>query len=111
MDINNVPYLTFCSGMTRSDYRWSYETCQELEKSRTSPDNFSKGYLGEKEDVMDAVIARILSTKVGGAVFASHAFSKRAQQLIEHGIAKNVYTYRDPRDSIASSMRMDGKGY
>jgi hypothetical protein len=111
MDLNNIPHLTLCSGMTRSASRWSYQTCQELEKTRTPPEKFSKGYLGEKEDVIDSNMARILGTKDGGAVFASHAFSKRALQLIEHGIAKNVYTYRDPRDSIASSMRMDGKGY
>ena len=97
--------------MTRSASRWSYQTSMLLEKYRTPPELISTGYLGEKQDVIDGALVQILNTKIGGAVFASHAFSNRALQLIEYGKAKNVYTYRDPRDSIASSMRIDGKGY
>jgi hypothetical protein len=111
MDFKNIPRLIFCSGMTRSASRWSYQTCQELEKSRTPIEKFSVGYLGENEDIIDANIARVLHMNDGSAVFASHAFSPRALEIIKNRIAKNIYTYRDPRDSIASSMRMDNKGY
>ena len=111
MDRNNIPRLIFCSGMTRSASRWSYETCQELEKRQTPADKFSKGYLGENKNFIDSTIAKILTLNDGAAVFASHAFSPRALEIIKHGIAKNIYTHRDPRDSIASSMRMDHEGY
>jgi hypothetical protein len=111
MDLNNIPRLIFCSGMTRSASRWSYQTCQELEKSRTPIEEYSVGYLGENEEVIDANIACVLVMSKGAAVFASHLFSPRALEIIQHRLAKNVYTYRDPRDSIASSMRMDNKGY
>ena len=40
-----------------------------------------------------------------------HDFGKRSVQMILNGLAKNVYTYRDPRDAIASGMQIDGKGY
>ncbi len=111
MRLYKIPHITFCSGMTRSASGWSYETCQVLEKLRTPADRLTIGYMGETESNVDNLVAQMLTVEGGAAVFLSHIFGKRAIRVILSGIAKNVYTYRDPRDSIASSMRMDGKGY
>ena len=44
-------------------------------------------------------------------IFQSHSFGNRVLKMILSGLAKNIYTYRDPRDSIASIMRKDGCKY
>ena len=107
MDLKNISYVIFCSGMTRSASRWSYETCQELEKLRTPIEEISIGYVDEDASYVDANLVGIYHRR-GTSIFHSHAFGKRSVRMILAGLAKNVYTYRDPRDSIASSMRITG---
>jgi hypothetical protein len=109
--LDAIPTVIFCSGMTRSASRWSYETCKILERLRTPEDRISVGYLGEHDDYMDACVAAALKAQDGAAIFASHSISQRLVRMVLGGLAKNVYTYRDPRDSIASIMRIDGNGY
>ena len=99
--------------MPRSSSRWSQETCYELEKLRTAEDRIDCGYLGEnrisgkKALFVDAFVANAIKKNYGTLIFQSHSFGTRAVQIILSGLAKNVYTYRDPRDSIASIMRKE----
>ena len=105
--------MVFCSGLPRSASRWSQETCYELEKLRTAEDRIDCGYLGEnrisgkKALFVDAFVANAIKKNYGTLIFQSHSFGTRAVQIILSGLAKNVYTYRDPRDSIASIMRKE----
>ncbi len=101
------PNVIFCSGMTRSASRWSYQVYLILEKLRTPDKHISRRYLGEDDAHIDESLARALSAKEGAVVFTSHTFGKRSVQMVLKGLAKNLYTYHDPRDSIASSIRID----
>ena len=111
--ISKFPYMVFCSGMPRSASRWSQETCEELEKLRTPVDRIDCGYLGEIRIsgkgalIVDAFVANAIKKNYGALIFQSHSFGARVVQIILSGLAKNVYTYRDPRDSIASIMRKE----
>ncbi len=113
-NLSKFPYMVFCSGMPRSASRWSQETCQELEKLRTPEDRIDCGYLGENRIsgkgalVVDAFVANAIKKNYNSLIFQSHSFGTRVVKLILSGLAKNIYTYRDPRDSIASIMRKDG---
>ena len=109
--ISKFPHMVFCSGVHRSSSRWSQETCYELEKLRTAEDRIDCGYLGENRItgknalIVDAFVANAIKKNYITLIFQSHSFGTRAVQIILSGLAKNVYTYRDPRDSIASIMR------
>jgi len=109
--ITKVPHIIFCSGMTRSASRWSYETCETLEMLRTPETRIDSGYLGETDGIVDACVSQAMKASYDALVYNSHSFGKRTLRMILCGIAKNVYTYRDPRDSIASIMRISGREY
>ena len=97
--------------MTRSASRWSYETCHAFESLRTPTELIWDGYLGEDDDYMDACLAHALKAEQNAVVVSSHSLSKRLVRMVLNGLAKNVYTYRDPRDSIASIMRIASDEY
>jgi len=105
--------MVFCSGMACSASRWSQETCYELEKLRTAEDRIDCGYLGEnrisgkKALFVDAFVANAIKKNYITLIFQSHSFGTRILKMILSGLAKNVHTYRDPRDSIASLMRKE----
>jgi hypothetical protein len=109
--------MVFCSGLPRSASRWSQETCEELEKLRTPVDRIDCGYLGENRItgknalIVDAFVANAIKKNYITLIFQSHSFGTRVLKMMLSGLAKNIYTYRDPRDSIASIMRKDGCKY
>ena len=115
--MKNYPYVIFCSGMTRSASCWSYHTCKYIVGLRVPPEYITNGYLGEDDTYVDTCLSIALKASQSAGnekcvtMFMSHDFGKRSVQMILNGLAKNVYTYRDPRDAIASGMRIDGKGY
>ena len=80
-------------------------------------DRIDCGYLGEIRIpgkgalIVDAFVANAIKKNYDTLIFQSHSFGARVVQIILSGLAKNVYTYRDPRDSIASIMRKDGCKY
>ncbi len=109
--ITQLPYIIFCSGMSRSASSWSYKTCQALERLRTPENKIDCGYLNETDTLADAYVSTKMNSGYNTLIYFSHAINKRALRMIICGIAKNVYTYRDPRDSIASIMRNKGSKY
>jgi hypothetical protein len=109
--------MVFCSGMPRSASRWSLETCEELEKLRTPKSKIDCGYLGESsisgkgQHFVDAFVSNAIKENHDALIFQSHIFGDRVIKMILGGMAKNIYTFRDPRDSIASLMRNHGSAY
>ena len=106
-----LPYIIFCSGMSRSASSWSYKTCKTLVRLRTPENKIDCGYLNEADTFADAYVSTKMKSGYDALIYFSHVINKRALRMILCGIAKNVYTYRDPRDSIASIMRNKGCKY
>ena len=76
-------------------------------------DRIDCGYLGEIRIsgkgalIVDAFVANAIKKNYDTLIFQSHSFGARVVQIILSGLAKNIYTYPDPRDSIASIMRKE----
>jgi hypothetical protein len=95
----------FCSGMPRSASTWSYNVARLLTMKRQNsvwanfadtPETLDK-QLGEAEKQHETV-----------AVFKFHKASERVMQLLQAGIAVNVFTYRHPLAAIASWREIFG---
>ena len=111
LSTTRLPHIIFCSGMSRSASSWSYKTCLILERLRTPENKIDCGYLNEADTFADAYVSTKMKSGYNALVYFSHEINKRALRMILCGVAKNVYTYRDPRDSIASIMRKQGCKY
>lgn len=96
--------IIFCSGMSRSASTWSYNVCRLLLES-TGADIYT-GYVGEAHDT-----DRFLNTHIPQSkkftLIKCHDPGPHCRSLIKHNQAKNVYTYRDLRDSLASRMAFE----
>lgn len=94
--------IVFCSGMPRSASTWSYNVCRLL-LQQADRLGFA-GYVGE-EQAVDTYLRNYEGT--GDLVIKAHLPGEFALSLIQSNQAKNIYTYRDPRDSICSRLGFD----
>lgn len=103
--------LIFVSGMKRSGSTWSYNVCRYLLENVYGEKRVAKGYVGEGKAV-EGVIDSINTTGHNKAVAKNkdasllkfHYPTDRLVKLVATGRAKNVYTYRNPLDALASDI-------
>ena len=95
--------IIFCSGMPRSASTWSFNVCRLILQATSR--EYRADFVGEnekvdqylrEEDVLSQKIDFLLKTHIPGSL---------ALELIESKQAKNICTYRDPRDSICSRLK------
>ena len=103
--------LVFVSGMKRSGSTWSYNVCRFLLDDVFGETRVAKGYVGERKAIED-VIDNLNATDHNKAVTKNkdvillkfHFPTARLIELVASGRAKNVYTYRNPLNALASDI-------
>jgi hypothetical protein len=89
--------LILCTGMPRSGSTWSYNACMSLLES-AHPDASIAGLYSED---IRAVLAERSADYL---VIKCHAVDEAGRGAIGRGECRTVYTYRDPREAVASFM-------
>lgn len=93
----------FCCGMRRSGSTLQYQIALELATRKASGVGLGYALPGKfgllQETYKDDSRIKVVKT---------HLFVPEAKQLLESGMAKAIYSYRDIRDVIASLMNMQG---
>jgi len=97
------PQIVLCSGMVRSASTWSYNACRQILAGDPWPT--VAGYFGEETEV-DRVIASTDLT-ANNLLIKAHMPSEVTHTAIAQGIIKNIFTYRDPRDSLCSRITFE----
>ncbi|TAF51200.1 MAG: hypothetical protein EAZ61_11175 [Oscillatoriales cyanobacterium] len=97
------PQIVLCSGMVRSASTWSYNACRSI--LQFDPWPTVAGFFGEQTQI-DQVIAATDRT-ANNLLIKAHLPSEATHQAIAQGHIKNIFTYRDPRDSLSSRIRFE----
>lgn len=98
--------LVLCTGMIRSGSTWSHNVCLNLMRAAFRPDSVSDGAYDESIENW----RKFASTKINHAVLKCHGVDTPSLTWL----AKNpegvffVYTFRDPRDVVASARSTYG---
>lgn len=95
-------HIIICSGMMRSGSTWSFNVCRLLYSTIAEKLNqpAESGYMdGEAVDVF-LEQANLEERKF--VVIKAHTPGAKTLERIDNGTVKNVYTFRDPRDAVAS---------
>jgi predicted O-linked N-acetylglucosamine transferase (SPINDLY family) len=100
--------LIFCSGMVRSGSTWSFNVCRTILQAANRP--YLSGYFGEGKDV-DRVVQEFDSQDTKDLLIKAHVPGQSSLNLIQNGIAKNIFTYRDPRDIICSRIKFENSEF
>lgn len=90
--------------MVRSASTWSYNACRYILQGDPWPT--VAGFFGEQTQV-DRVIASTDLT-ANNLLIKAHLPSEQTQAAITRGTIKNIFTYRDPRDSLSSRITFEG---
>jgi hypothetical protein len=98
------PQIVLCSGMVRSASTWSYNACRHILQGDPWPT--VAGFFGEQTQV-DRVIASTDLT-ANNLLIKAHLPSEPTHAAIAEGVIKNIFTYRDPRDSLSSRITFEG---
>ena len=102
------PLVVFCTGMPRSASTWSYNVSRLLAGATGRP--CVGGFVGERAQV-DQFLETTPITPRHVVILKTHMPGDKALALIAAGTAKNVFTYRDPRDVVCSRMTFEGKDF
>jgi hypothetical protein len=96
--------LCICNGVIRSGSTWSFNVCRELYRLAAvqSRQPFASNYL-DGAQLEDFITNRWAATPTA-MVFKCHDIGPVAFATLQAGKAKAVYTYRDPRDCVASDL-------
>ncbi len=102
-------FSILCSGFKRSASTWSYNVCRELMQRSLGgrPDiSIVASYVNDTDGFLVKLgrQARDQERKVV-AVLKAHEVGHRTAERIAKGRIRNVFTIRDPRDSLASMER------
>jgi Sulfotransferase domain len=93
--------IVLCNGMPRSASTWSFNVCRLL-LHELRPDATLCGRYHEN-------IAEVIDPLRGSydhVVLKCHFLDERGRELCRSGVARTVYTHRDPFDAIYSAMVM-----
>ncbi len=90
--------------MVRSASTWSYNACRHI--LQCDPWPTVAGFFGEQTQV-DRVIASTDLT-ANNLLIKAHLPSEQTHSAIAEGVIKNIFTYRDPRDSLSSRIAFEG---
>jgi tetratricopeptide (TPR) repeat protein len=93
--------------MPRSASTWSYNVCRLILDATAK--NYIANFFGEQKE-LDKCLQKLLSREQDILVKA-HFLGNFALDLVKSNKAKNVYTYRDPRDAISSSLQFIDKPF
>jgi len=97
--------LVFCNGMPRSASTWSYNVALGLLRRSAS---------GEVHGGYDDNLPRFLGSlpaSAAHAVVKSHSLDSAGRSLVQLGVAKVIYTWRNLADAVASFMTMFGADF
>ena len=97
------PQLVLCSGMVRSASTWSYNACRQILEGDPWPT--VAGYFGEQTEVDRVIAATDLAAN--NLLIKAHLPSEQTHSAIAQGTIKNIFTYRDPRDSLCSRIAFE----
>jgi hypothetical protein len=86
--------------MIRSASTWSFNVCLNLLKSA------GHAVVGTHSDSFERTLSEI--SPLSDLVFKSHELESMSLDYLSKGIAKAVYTHRDPLDAIVSGMKIFG---
>ncbi|NES18678.1 MAG: hypothetical protein F6K41_07040 [Symploca sp. SIO3E6] len=95
--------IIFCSGMPRSASTWSFNVCRLILKATSK--SYISGYVGEGQAVDDYLQTASSSNRY--ILLKTHVPGNLALQMIQSQTAKNIYTYRDPRDVLCSRLSFE----
>lgn len=97
--MNSETKTFFCSGLKRSGSTWSFNVSRILLNTRLG--NIHAGYVGEGEAV-DSFLSN--APKGEPILLKFHYPTPNTIGIVKKGLAKNLYTIRNPLDAIASEM-------
>ena len=94
----------FCSGMMRSGSTWSYNAVRAVAYIAAEAVDipFVSTYLDS--DSIDPFLSEHAGA-AGVAVIKSHSITPYVLELARQGAVRNVCTFRDPRDAVASRQK------
>ncbi|AFY72174.1 sulfotransferase (plasmid) [Thalassoporum mexicanum PCC 7367] len=94
--------------MARSASTWSYNVCKSILAAVNQI--YNAGYVGEF-DAVDAFLQNKTFPEHQHILLKAHTPGKQTLAAIVDGQIKNIFTYRDPRDSLCSRMQFEGKEF
>lgn len=97
------PQIVLCSGMVRSASTWSYNACRSILQADPWPT--VAGFFGEQTQIDRAIAATDLNAN--NLLIKAHLPSEQTHAAIAQGGIKNIFTYRDPRDSLSSRIAFE----
>ena len=95
--------IIFCSGMPRSASTWSFNVCRLILQAVSR--EYRADFVGENEKVDQYLQEKNVLSQNLDFLLKTHIPGSFALELIESRQAKNICTYRDPRDSICSRLQ------
>jgi hypothetical protein len=93
--------IVLCNGMPRSASTWSFNVCRLLLQELRPEATLCARYHENIGEVIDP-----LCGSYDYVVLKCHFLDERGGQLCRSGVARTVYTHRDPFDAIYSAMVM-----
>lgn len=93
--------IVLCNGMPRSASTWSFNVCRLLLQDLRPQASLCARYHENIAEVIDP-----LSGSYDYVVLKCHFLDERGRELCRLGVARAVYTHRDPIDAIYSAMIM-----
>ena len=86
--------------MVRSASTWSYNACRQILDGDPWPT--VAGYFGEQNQLDEVIASTDLAAN--NLLIKAHMPSTATHAAIAQGTIKNIFTYRDPRDSLCSRI-------
>jgi hypothetical protein len=106
---SELTVIVIVSGMPRSGSTWSYNVCRQILDQAGMPLDPATGLYGDGDEV-DEIVAR--GPMPGAALLVKcHIPGRRTVAAMKAGRVRNIYTYRDPRDAVASLRRTFGTSF
>ena len=93
--------IILCNGMPRSASTWSFNVCRLLLQELHPQATLCARYHENIAEAMDP-----LRGSYDHVVLKCHFLDERGRELCRAGVARTVYTHRDPFDAIYSAMAM-----
>jgi Sulfotransferase domain len=93
--------IVLCNGMPRSASTWSFNVCRLLLKDLRPDATLYGRYHENLAEVIDP-----LCGSYDHVVLKCHTLDQRGRELCRSGVARAIYTHRDPFDAIHSAMVM-----
>ena len=93
--------IVLCNGMPRSASTWSFNVCRLLFQERYPEATLCARYHENLAEVIDP-----LRGGYDHVVLKCHTLDGRGRELCRSGVARAIYTHRDPLDAIHSAMVM-----